>query len=948
MNAPIHMLYRCLWLQCLMAFCALSIGQERLSEANWLWCDNSEKPSLDCYLRHEFQVTEPVEQAFFHSFWDKRGKFYVNGQEFVPKPWKPVQYNRGHVKGQGGDIKALLKPGKNVLAVELHANPEGARGLMLRGEIVFASGRRCAFASSSKQFKASKLSSPGWNSVEFDDHNWPQATEIANVLEFPWYRYGEVPAIYCTDDEKARIKEVVSRGFPLEKLLAEPETPLIETIYHGNTPAISINKVLYPPFFIGGIDALRRNTYDNVMHKLMDAGMGFVILYVTPERFCRPDDTYDLTGIDTEIRRILAKNPLAYFIIEFRRDVPSRWQCLQGGDDEAVGYAHPTISDHPANSHVRVLSYASRKYRDEIAKHVRSIAEQCLMQPWGRRVAGFLWADGFSADGMPWGCNCMPDNGLRMTKAFRKFLADKYHTDQALQESWEDTGVTLKTATVPDRTQREGSGLYLRNAGLASDRRVIDYYECYHSVFTDFIDELGKNVKQALPGRLFGAYYGYVFLGYVPEGSTANFGPLLDSKNFDFLFATTLGYNLTDGLHRVLNSSLRRHNKFASIEADIRTHVGMDDAYVEKQWICRTPEETRSTIGKVVANSLFNGCGFHTSDVGRPRALFDCPETLETIETAFKLWRRFQTQEELKSESDIAVVMDPRQIWMQGHPINGRNFYLSQTHLATTVQALNFTGYSHDLMDLTDYLDSKQDYKTVVFLNLFDVTAEQREQLHKKLRAKGRTAIWCIAPGLLTKKGYSATAMSELTGISLDYSVTPSLFTIRTSLPESAGVPAILIPFGMEKLKEAPRVHCIDAEANPLARYEDGGQVALAWKRLEDGSNSVFVGAPNNNVNLWAWILHNTSSQAFTPPGFYVRRNNRLLMAFSMPNGNWPPECKDIGMPDDKMRETVYLTVPSAWNGMELQDLFTGKKYNANGGTLLLQTNLPKVWLFCP
>ena len=87
-----------------MALCALSIGQERLSEANWLWCDNSEKPSLDCFLRYEFQVTEPVEQAFFYSFWDKRGKFYVNGQEFVPKPWKPVQYNRGHVKGQGGDI----------------------------------------------------------------------------------------------------------------------------------------------------------------------------------------------------------------------------------------------------------------------------------------------------------------------------------------------------------------------------------------------------------------------------------------------------------------------------------------------------------------------------------------------------------------------------------------------------------------------------------------------------------------------------------------------------------------------------------------------------------------------------------------------------------------------------------------------------------------------------
>ena len=133
--------------------------------------------------------------------------------------------------------------------------------------------------------------------------------------------------------------------------------------------------------------------------------------------------------------------------------------------------------------------------------------------------------------------------------------------------------------------------------------------------------EFGKAVKKYFPGRLAGAFYGYMQLGYTPEGSTANFEPLLKSPYIDYLNGTTVGYNLTDGLHRIMSVPLRKYGKFTSIEADIRTHLGG-----EKQWRCKTPEETRSTVIKVIGNSLFHGCGYHIVDFGKYK------DTLKTNE----------------------------------------------------------------------------------------------------------------------------------------------------------------------------------------------------------------------------------------------------------------------------------------------------------------------------
>jgi NADH/NAD ratio-sensing transcriptional regulator Rex len=66
--------------------------------------------------------------------------------------------------------------------------------------------------------------------------------------------------------------------------------------------------------------------------------------------------------------------------------------------------------------------------------------------------------------------------------------------------------------------------------------------------------------------------------------------------------------------------------------------------------------------------------------------------------------------------------------------------------MSHTLQTLTFSGYSYDWMTLNDYLEEDKPYKAVIFLNLFSISAEKQQQLLKKLRRPGVTAIWNFAP----------------------------------------------------------------------------------------------------------------------------------------------------------------------------------------------------------
>ncbi|MBQ6471617.1 MAG: hypothetical protein IJJ33_06515 [Victivallales bacterium] len=730
---------------------------DSVSEAKWLWCGPKENIPETAFFRNGFVLEKAVKRAFFYTFLEGPTSVFVNGKQIDLTPWEEFRYFRGHVKANGTEIAHLLRDGKNVIAIGGMKTGRSHRGFILRGEIEFTDGTRQELVSSAKQFRASSQAPRNWEKPDFDDSAWAPAWEMGDVRKKNWSIYGDVPRIYCTPKEYQRYADIFTHGFPEEKLLSEPERPDVKAVYHKQTPGIQFNGHIYPPYIFSTVD-LSVPEGEDMVRQGGEAGLNFYVIVVNDQYYGTGIGHYDFHSLDLTIRRLLAIVPDAKIIFSYRGNPLQQW--LEQNPDECQEYAvkreNPAYISWTYWYNPQANSLASKKYREEVLESfVRALADFSLRQPWGRRVAAMHLGYGGSGDGMPYGCHSMPDTGKRMTEAFRRYLTEKYATDENLKKAWNDPEATLQTATVPDQIQRLGSGTFIRNCADPRDCRLADYYRCYHREFCDMVVSFGKAVKRYFPGRLAGAFHGYLMLGYTPEGSTANFEPLLESPHIDYLMATTVGYNLTDGIHRVASMPLRKHGMFTSIEADIRTHLGG-----EEQWRCQTPDETRATITKVIGNSLFNGSTYHLVDFGRDTKWFLCDEIMAPVRQSIGLWNRF-FQDSPENASDTVVVVDPNQIWMQGSAVFKENNPIAYGLINHPFQTLTFSGCSFDWTTLKDFLEEEKSYRTVIFLNAFSVSPKQREFLLKKLRKPGVTAIWNCAPGLASADGYSCEAMKE-------------------------------------------------------------------------------------------------------------------------------------------------------------------------------------------
>ena len=921
---------------------------ESFSKTKWIYAQPAEDPPANAYLRLALDIAKPVKSAYVYVLQEKSKGQWFDGKPFQLERWPSLEKFRGPLRGKGVDLKSRLSIGRHVLAFRLDRHPGKCYGMIFRGEIVFEDGERRELLSCTRQVKASGKEENGWLEPGFDDSSWKSAVELGDPRLLPWSKYGELMRIYASPEENARYEEFMRTGdlSPEQErqLLSEPDSPNVRVVYSGDTPGIEVNGKVYPPYTHAHMDMEGMVERERYFCHLRDLGMNiFGIKDFRRNRFEPEEGQYDFSPLDASIRRMLALNPDAYFILSYGngKRLPKGW--AERNPDELVGYAvlSKSMEECSYNTNAKVPSFASQVYRKSERKFWKAFGDYANSKPWGRRIIGIHCGFGGSGDGMPTGAHCMPDTGKRMTEAFRRYLQEKYATDADLQHAWGDDTVTRATAAVPDRKLRIGSGAYIRNLSDPRDRRLADYYDCYHKTFEEFILDFGATVKAALPGRIVGAYHGYSVLAYTPEGNTARIGRLLRSKNIDYFFATTRGYNLTDGLHRNLPSLCRMYGKLTSIEGDVRTHVSLPTEASDR-WRCKTPEETRATFAKIVANALVNGSGWHMVDFGvytaRRTPWFDIPEALEPFSTALREWRRAWAHP-ASSPNEVAVVLDLEQLWKQGPAQWNVAQVMSNNLQVYPLQALNFSGFPYDLLAPEGYLASKDRYKAVVFLNLYETTPVLRGKLRAKLAADGSTALWCYAPGLAEPaEGFSARAMRELTGMELDFAPGPRTYTMKDTSGGSDALYGVIPGF-----KFVPRVSAKDAACEVSATWKDDGTAAIAKKRLADGTVSVFVGLPPYKSVKWAELLADAGCKAVTKPGFMVRRGNGYLEVFSGKGTSIPPESI---VQKGQIDQSGCVEVYPVKNAATLTDVFTGETYKVHDGHATLSADSPRTWLF--
>ena len=805
---------------------AVVIPPGQASKSQWVWDSKSEATNgCTAFFRKTFRVEAKPRKAVIDVFFDDGGDLYVNG-----------------AKKAVGDITDALKGGENTLAFRL-VNGHGASAInfLLSGEDAEGSP---FYVHSDSVMKVAREAAKGWEKPGFDDSGWNAVKTLGDVLANPWARYFDIRGRMTTPDERKRLRDAEAAAQTLPPGLENDPPMDAKVVYDGPAPKIVVNgKKMAPCWNMCGAG----NPY--VDTAAIRAGrVGFKFQHISSwfddvkaEDEGRP---YDFSRIDDNVRRALHLQPDVYIVLALRLRLMA-WIAAFPDEQQryGTGPVDPKSGDYIGRP-VRA-SCASKLYREKAEDVIRSLGEYVAKQPWANRIAGVRVSYGVYSEWHSYGMYEAPDTGRRMTEHFREWLKAKYGSDAALAAAWGEKGATIGAAAVPTVAERTVGGTLL---DPVKNRKTLDYYDCHANAMADLLLSFAHTAKQAFPGRLIGAYYGYVFSTHTPEGSNILLDKVLSSPDVDFLSnppSYTPYSRLNGGSYspRTVPYTFRRYGKLSLLEDDSRFHHVYDWCGSGKAYCARTPRDTRMAMRRNWLSGFFNGCGIQLNDPidgpGRRPNAFDDPAVWDAITEAQAALEK-AGDPSADSGNDVAVVVSVRErIRRDGAPRTTKtNYEIYQS----SILHLHRSGTAFDLMTLDDYLAEKRDYRTVLFLNAFYLSDAERAALKAKLAKPGVSPIWLVAPGSVTDGGFSDAAMSELAEMELSGSGTE------------------------------PKVVCRDGGAKRIC----GGKAFS--KDRANGGKAVFAPKPPVSGEEYAELLVAAGAHAYVKPGSYFRRHGDVFM----------------------------------------------------------------------
>ena len=524
-------------------------------------------------------------------------------------------------------------------------------------------------------------------------------------------------------------------GLPLG-LETEP-APDAKIVYLGHMPKIQVHgQLLSPDWMIptGNLSKDGALEYeDGAVKKLY--GLGFRIFEVesNPSYFWKGEGKYDFSRIGARVTRILSICPDAYITVLLRVSLPD-W--AKAHPDEAVGYGRPSEKPGDKDEHTGCPirpSAASIPFRAELKRIFEAFADYAKSQPWKSRLIGMRPGYGIYTEWHTYGMWNAPDCGKAMTRRFREYLAEKGRPDP--------------NAEVPHESIRYVDGRLLLDP--VKDRRLLDFYQCNAETMADLALYVGDVWKKAMPGTLYGIYYGYVLCAQAPEGSNVLLDKLLSSPLIDFMADPSeyLTVNRRAGggyLHRTLLSPFHRYGKLSVLEDDSRFYNIAE--WANPGYLVPGKEESVAVIKRNYLNTVFDGCGYQTNDpdrkAGKRPYSFDDPLVLAGLKEAMGVVRAIEPVSE-NSGNDTVLVVSPRERLCAGTKVRDNEFFET---LYCSAHKLHATGAAFDTMAFEDFLSSGKTYRRILFLNVFSATDEERKLLKRKI-AKSTKVAYMTCPG---------------------------------------------------------------------------------------------------------------------------------------------------------------------------------------------------------
>ena len=884
----------------------------------WVW--HNEDPAGKLKLREacfrlKFTVPEPVKNAVMHMGVCQRGRAFLNGSLLREAE---LPQDKRIVRIQKYDLTGTLRQGDNVLAVQAWSSPRWPeRGLIFLAEIELISGKKITLSSDS-QVKAVSKGGEGWTRPDFDDSGWPGIRICGDIFSLPWIHWrSDWVKYFATAGEKADMEKVYAEKLAGDEFFGKDPALSAKIKYHGELAGVEINGEIRPPVFMLILDSVFLDKAAKDLREAARRGLPFVEFEVHSNRFWLGPGKFDFSYIDKEIRRAALLAPDARFGLQLRFRVCDAWN--RAYPDEMVGYGVNTGKPDPDADDIGNAarpSYASEVFRAEIRRATGELAEYINRHPWRNRLAYIRISCGVYGE---WGffgmLNNMPDVSKPMQAKFREFLGEKYGTDAALQKAWRDPSVTLATASIPTTAERKAQKSYLHDP--IGERRQIDFILCMGKARRELLLMWAKAIKQELPGRLCGIYYGDLFNGslYPPCGGGAD-DEIFTSPYIDFMsraYSYESSYRNAGGtaMHGISPAQFRKYNKLAIAEADIRTHRAVKVR--PPRHYLRNVDDTVSVTLRDMTNAILNGAGVQFLSLAAPThaSWFDSPEFMDAMGRGIKVWKELFKAGPMHSIADVAWVIDPHRRDTDGYQERLKN-KLAVVLYQYSVFEMHRTGCMVDVLTWKEFLASEKDYRAVVFSNAFEVSDTDRKILKRKIRKKGVASIWIYAPGILTGEGFSDRSMSELTGMALTAVHGKRVMNMNWNSGS-------ITRADVGDFADAPTVKVTDRKAKGLAVWMDDFTTAAAVKTLDDGSTALFSGLPITDYRHWRRIFRKVGCRVFSEGGFMCRMNSALLMVHVGTPGRF-----EVKIPGKKGAVT---------------DLLSGKEFPVSDGKLLLETS---------
>ena len=564
---------------------------------------------------------------------------------------------------------------------------------------------------------------------------------------------------------------------------------------------------------------------------------------------------YDFTALDEVVYETLQGAPSAKLMLMLDADPPT-WWFKKNPDAYAVDSKGNNVG----------ISYASEKWRKDVGVFYQALLAHVLEQPYAGHIFAVKIAAGATFEWQYYGVSLSEcaDFGKDALTAFRKWLKEKYATDEALAAAWGKKGITRDTATVPTYNERKALTYETLLDGKAQ-RNVIDFHSFMSDMTTDSVLYFAKIVKEATDNKwIVGTYTGYLTHGLTYEANglaNASIGRIINSPYVDFLCSPICYDERLLGMsasYMLMVDTIISAGKLPIIECDSRT-VYFDSKSTSPSLLGEwgktyTVKDSIEALKRDFANMMIKGAGLWWYDMYG--GWFDDPEIYSMIKAAKAEWNK-AIDKPVKSNSKIAYVIGDDIATTLAYSFDGTYHFLYEA-LYGQKESLGHIGTSYDMLYLSDIEDGFAREYDVYLILATNVTDKQKAAINKYLKKDGKTIIWIGVPGIYGADGsMSVENVSALTDITLAVAPT-SNYGIRIIGNETytKGLDGKLYGW-IDSTKVDPMFYVNDKSAETLGKIYNSDLTGLAVKAVQTADGGYYMSIYSAVGNIPEELLRN-------------------------------------------------------------------------------------------